>query len=347
MPKRMTPQKTSSSKPTAKQMYEGPYRCYKCGRVFSRQKGNFPSSQSVLWSGNNYYQPLCYNCIDQLYMAYCNDCGLGTKGAIRRMCSKLDVYWSPTVYEGIEVSPGNSPTLMREYLKRINLGSANYSKTYDDTLSEQAQAAMQEADVIDDGRDAQSKMFDEIDPKVILFWGANLGPQEYKSLQERYDRWIATGKYQQDDPAIQTLLRQICITQYDIAKGRSEGKAVDKQQATLNTYLGSLNAKPSQRQEVSSSLDGMPFGVAIQRWQNTRPIPEPTDEWKDVDHIVHYTTVWFIGHLCRMLHIDNRYSKMYQDEIAKLTVDRPQYEEDSIDTESVFDELFGGGGDSG
>lgn len=75
----------------------------------------------------------------------------------------------------------------------------------------------------------------------------------------------------------------------------------------------------------------------------TRPIPEPADEWKDVDGIVKYITVWFIGHLCHMLKIDNRYSEMYDAEIHKYTVNKPEYEEDS-DTEEIFDDLFGGDG---
>lgn len=68
-------------------------------------------------------------------MNYCNDCGLGDKASIRRLCSKFDIYWTDTVYEKIEMSPANTLSRMRDYLKKINT-SSYYGKTYDDTLAE-------------------------------------------------------------------------------------------------------------------------------------------------------------------------------------------------------------------
>ena len=343
MPKRMTPGKTVT-KPPEKESFTGPFHCVKCGRQFAKQKGNFPPSQSVLYAGNNYFNPWCYNCIDALYDAYRNDCGLGDKAAIRRTCMHLDIYWSQVIFQNMENNPGNAPTRMREYVKRTNLGFTYLGKTYDDTLAEEIEAVLAESDVIDEERDQSVNLYADISPEVMAFWGEDLSPEEYKSLQARYDRWIGTGQYQEDDPAVQTLLRQICMAEYDINKGRAEGKSVDKVQATLNTYLGSLNAKPSQKQTAPTGFESMPLGVGIQRWEETRPVPEASEEWRDVDGIVHYVTVWFIGHLCRMLKIDNRYSQMYEDEINKLTVERPEYEGDDGDTETIFDGMFGGSG---
>jgi len=42
--------------------------------------------------------------------------------------------------------------------------------------------------------------------------------------------------------------------------------------------------------------------------------------------------------LCKMLNIKNSYSQQYEAEIAKYTVERPQYEEDA---EMSFDDIFG------
>jgi len=39
-----------------------------------------------------------------------------------------------------------------------------------------------------------------------------------------------------------------------------------------------------------------------------------------------------------MLNINNSYSQQYEEEIARYTVERPQYEEDS---EMSFDDIFG------
>lgn len=315
------------------------YRCPRCGRVFNKQKTNFPITHSTLFAGNNYYLPWCYKCVDELYFAYCNDIGLGDKSAIRRLCSRFDYYWSDDVYGRIEMSPATTLSRMRDYMKEINK-AAFYGKTYDDTLAEEAEKAMTAASYADD-TDANSKVYDGVDPAVIKFWGAGLAPEEYIFLQGRYDDWIDTGRYQNDDPAVQTLLRQICMTEYDIDVGRKTGKQVDKAQSTLNNFLGSLNAKPSQQREAQSTIDQTPMGVWAQRIEETRPIGDPLPEWRDVDGIVKYITVWMFGHLCKMLGIKNRYSEMYEAEIRKYTVDRPEYNEED-DTEDIFDAVFGG-----
>ena len=75
----------------------------------------------------------------------------------------------------------------------------------------------------------------------------------------------------------------------------------------------------------------------IDKWENEEPIPEPKEEWKDVDGIVKYITVWFFGHLCKMLNIKNSYCRMYEEEIKKLTVERPNLYEDD---ESAFNDIF-------
>ena len=76
----------------------------------------------------------------------------------------------------------------------------------------------------------------------------------------------------------------------------------------------------------------------IRKWENTKPIPEPDPELKDVDGIVRYITVWFLGHLCKMLGIKNTYCKLYEDEIAKMRIERPEYEDE--DDETMFNDIF-------
>ena len=65
----------------------------------------------------------------------------------------------------------------------------------------------------------------------------------------------------------------------------------------------------------------------------------PDEEWKDVDGIAKYITIYFLGHLCKMMGIKNSYSRMYEAEMAKYKVEKPEYEDDD---EALFDAVFGG-----
>lgn len=82
------------------------------------------------------------------------------------------------------------------------------------------------------------------------------------------------------------------------------------------------------------------FGALIKVWENERPIPEPDPEMRDVDGIVKYISIWFFGHLCKMLRINNSYSRLYEAEMAKLRVEKPEYADE--DDEQLFDDMFGG-----
>ena len=53
-----------------------------------------------------------------------------------------------------------------------------------------------------------------------------------------------------------------------------------------------------------------------------------------------YITIYFLGHLCKMLKINNRYSSLYEEEMAKYRVEVPELEE--ADDEDVFNYIIGG-----
>ena len=104
--------------------------------------------------------------------------------------------------------------------------------------------------------------------------------------------------------------------------------------------------KPAQQKnDTDGAMENTPFGVWIRRWENQRPIPEPDPELKDVDGIIRYISIWFLGHLCKMLGIKNTYCKLYEDELAKMKVERPEYEDD--DDETLFNNIFDSDNDDG
>jgi len=105
----------------------------------------------------------------------------------------------------------------------------------------------------------------------------------------------------------------------------------------LNTLI-----KDAQKGDAANeSFDDLPFGVGIRMFENARPIPKPIPELQDVDGVVRYISVWFLGHLCKMLGIKNTYCKLYEEEMEKRRVERPDLDDE--DDEGAFNEIFGGG----
>ena len=259
---------------------------------------------------------------------------------------KLDLYWHDSIYDMVERTAGVN-SKVRNYIGKTNI-IRYIDKSFDDTIADEERSGIRQTALQDDGvqqgylpEEAEEEIID-IPEDVVLFWGPGYTPKMYLELEERKKYWISrfpTGY--NFDIGEEALIRQICNLEIDINHDRAAGKSIDKNVNTLNTLLGSANLKPTQKKDdgADAELDNMPFGVGIRKWENTRPIPEPDPELQDVDGIVRYITVWFLGHLCHMVGIKNTYCKLYEEEMERLRVTAPEFEDE--DDETLFDHMFG------
>ena len=308
--------------------------CSKCGTAYGRRKGSFPVSYAALHKGIGYTY-ICKECIDSLYNTYLDECGDSAK-AVRQICRKLDLYWNEDVFSKVE-NISTTKTMMTQYLSKIN--TVKYAgKCYDDTLREEGVLwSFNHLDIDDfESEDTNSEPstsvldLSEVPDEIIASWGPGYSPEKYLELEKRREYWMSSlPEGTEVGIGGEAILKQICSLELDINRDRAKGKSVDKNVNTLNTLLGSINLKPTQKKDESDSgMEDTPFGVWIKKWEDQRPIPEPDPSLQDVDGIVRYIEIWFKGHLSKMLNIKNSYSKLYEEEMSKIRVAHPEYEDE-------------------
>ena len=314
------------------------YFCTRCPREYTKQKGNFPASQSPIYKENGGYLPVCRHCVDEMYQHY-KDVLEDEKAAIRRICLKFDIYWSEDIYKMlVKTSTTNSRVL--SYISKSNLYQF-VGKTFDDTLDEEA-AEESVITYLPPNHENCDQDDEQIIPtEIVEFWGVGFSPSFYIELERRFKYWSGDADRNTMDVSDCAIIRQICMLEVTIARDTAAGKSTDKSVNALNSLLGSANLKPVQKKK-EESLDAItestPFGVWIRKIENTRPISDPDPELEDVDGIRKYVSVWFLGHLCKMLKIENSYSRAYEEEMSKLRVERPEYEGE--DEEAIFEDIF-------
>ena len=318
-------------------------QCFKCGEEYSRYKGYFPVNYSILNKGVG-HTPVCKKCIDSLYDGYLSQCN-DAKMAVRQMCRKLDLYWSESVYEIVE-RKATTRTMMTNYISKIN-SSTFLGKSYDNTLSERGTLWLfdipnqENITNIINPETTEDKIDDEDDipEEVRIFWGSGYTSEMYKELEERRAYWMSRlPKDTNLDIGTETLIRQACNLEIDINRARLEGKPIDKLVNALNNVLGGANLKPTQKKDdIDASITNTPMGVWLYRYENLRPLPEVDAELKDVNGIKKYVFTW-MGHLCKMLGIKNGYTRMYEAEIQRLRVEKPEYDEE--DEESLLNVAY-------
>lgn len=87
-------------------------------------------------------------------------------------------------------------------------------------------------------------------------------------------------------------------------------------------------------------MSSTPLGVWLWRYENKRPLPEIDESLKDVNHIKKYIFTW-MGHLCKMVGVKNGYTKLYEEEIERLRVEMPEYDDD--EEEDLLINAYSGG----
>lgn len=307
------------------------HRCCKCGLTTTDLK-KFPLSFSKIYACNDYRIPVCKDCMDDLYNNIYLPMLDSDEEAVRRICSKFDIYYNPEIVQ--KMRDGSRPKKrMSYYIQRTTL-QQYANRTYDTTLEEEALASKS----IDTFEDMNKEH--EISEETIKFWGFGFLPEDYEYLDNRYVEWSTS--YNIQSKAMESIFQKICMMELQILKGIQKNEKVDALYKQLNDFMNAAGIQPKQSSENTMS-DTACFGTLIKRWEDEEPIPEPKPEWRDIDGIRRYISVYFLGHLSKMFGFKNDWSKLYEEEIAKYTVNKPDF----TDVEISYEDIFGTGDDNG
>lgn len=313
-------------------------KCSMCGET--KNIIRFYNSYSVLFQkAEGHKMCVCKDCILDLYASYLelyND----DKKAVYKVCELLDIYFCNSLFEAAKIqsntSKNKNSVIISIYMQKVNSMSQYKNKTSKDSeiLGGDKDTNININTTEHHTEDVNVTSDFVITTDMTNFWGKGYLNDEYEYLEYEYYRLI--NSYECDNYATELLFQEIAQTRLTIKKKREKRENVDKESKTLQDFLSSADIKPSDKNK-SNATEQESFGTLVKKYENERPTPEPSPEWKDVDGIKKYITVWFLGHLCKMLGIKNEDSLMYDEETRKYTVDVPDFsnaeEDEDIDTE--------------
>lgn len=189
--------------------------------------------------------------------------------------------------------------------------------------------------------DAQVNENSRIYKQAKKRFGTGYSPQDLIFLETEYQDWV--NRYTCENKAQEILFKRICFKELEIDKAQRSGRDTKELDKTLQELMASLSVKPSQSNS-NALTEAKTFGQLIEKWEDEwdggKPIPEPDEDFRDVDKIGKLVDVFFKGHLAKMMGLKNGFSRLYENFISKYTVKQPQYDEDS-DSEAIFNQIFG------
>ena len=256
-----------------------------------------------------------------------------TVESVQRMLLKMDLPYIDSLYKAQvknvadASSEKNRHSAFAQYIVAIKSLPQYNSKTWSDSefaLDDDTSPDYEQKEVKKTIR-AGRKRFGNYPNEDLMF------------LENEYQDW--TTRYACESKAQELLFKRICFKQLEIDKAQKSGRETKDMDKTLQELMSSLSVKPSQKNS-NALTESMTFGQLIDKWEQEKPIPEPDEEFKDVDKIGLYIDVFFKGHLSKMMGLKNAFSALYERYIAKYTVKKPEYDED-VDSEVLFDKIFG------
>lgn len=305
---------------------------------------NFYKSNSDFYK-NTGKIPYCKQCIEnfyqQYYEKYINEgCATPEKKAVKRLCMAFDVYYREDIFNSsmrkVKDSASDS-SLMGQYMKIIQLFQYNrHNETYENTITQEEQDDL----IINIPLDSSEEQVEEA---TVRFFGAGFTNEDYAYLKREYNDWVA--RHECQTKAQEEVFKRICFKQLEILKATRKGEDTKDLDATFQKLLETAKLQPKQN-SGDTTADNQTFGTLIDKWENTRPLPEVDEELRDVDKIGLYIDIFFKGHLAKMMGLKNGFSNLYTRFIKKYTVEKPEYDNDE-NSEALFDAIFGGDIDNG
>lgn len=249
---------------------------------------------------------------------------------------KLDIPFIETIYD-------NAVTKITEGTSNSIRGKTSaYQHTLTTVKSLTPYTAMTFAQSqYDDTAIYEAEEVREARPEIKKIFGDGFTESDYIYLQDKYDEWYA--RTQIDSLSQETYIVQLCFVQLNMWKAEKVGKDTKDLIKSFNDLMAGANLQPKQNVNNASG-DSLTYGQQIEKLEMTRPVSEPSEEFKDVDGIMKYISTWFLGHIAKAFGLKNIYSQMYEIESKKYTVEPPKADEEG-ESKEIRQRLFGKDGE--
>lgn len=156
-------------------------------------------------------------------------------------------------------------------------------------------------------------------------------------LENEYEDWIT--RYECNTKAQESIFERLSFKKWEINKATKNGQPTKDLDKTYQELLSTANITPRQT-GMDAFADAQTMGTLLQKYEETRPLPEIDEDLKDVDKIGLMIEAFFRGHTAKMLGIKNSFTHIYEKVMSKYTVNPPTYE-DEEDSEDLFNKVFG------
>lgn len=153
-------------------------------------------------------------------------------------------------------------------------------------------------------------------------FGPGYNDTDYQFLENEYLKYSNNDSV--EDPAGRGLIETIALNRLQRRKNIDNAKLTKDLDDSFRNLLDAMKALP--KQQAGTDSDKRTLGQMIREWEYDRPIPEPSDDFKDVDGI-RELEMTMAGHIINGMGVNAKAPEGYDEWMERYTV-HPDDEDD-------------------
>ena len=328
-----------SMKNSYKKMNHDYRRLYNHDFLFCAQCGKWKDTENDFYKDDQYEIrrfPICKECLKQKALQRSADGNSHeTVESVKATLHLIDRPYIEKFYlsivDGIEKGTGKykKESAFGAYMTALQSLPQYKGKRWKDSIFTEAESSSDG----DDGINENSRLVKAARKR----FGQDFELGDLCYLETQYEDWVS--RYECQTKAQEELFERLSFKKWEIMKATKNGDSTEKLDKTYQELLNTANITPKQT-GMDTFADAQTLGTLIQKWEETRPLPEIDPELQDVDKIGLYIDAFFRGHTSKMLGIKNKFSNIYEKVMSKYTVKPPEYEDEEA-SETTFNKIFG------
>lgn len=301
--------------------------------------GDFMKSETAFYSDKRYATeryPICKRCLMKIVEQRRTDKDEPneTKESVQKVLQMMDRVYDDQFYNECvkgaydETKEKNRSSPFATYITATGSLPQWKGKTWADSDFGDLNSSIEQSEINENSR---------ILKNAKKRFGTDYKAEELIWLENEYQDWIT--RHECNTKPQEELFKNLSLNRLERKQAVKEGKPTKEIDKTFQELLATQNIQPRQT-GMDSFADAQTFGTLIQKFEETRPLPEIDPELEDVDKIGLYIDAFFRGHTSKMLGLKNTFSHIYERVMSQFTVHKPQYNEDE-DSEVIFEKVFG------
>jgi len=294
-----------------------------------KSQTNFYEATNPMLDKNG-FMSICRECCNQIYEDYFSIHNI-LEVALQLTCQDLDIRFSAEALKQTQshieslLTKGKKADRVLGYYKS-KLSSTNKSNEkmdtfrYKDSDFNYIKDNMETTSInmnTDMSKNQELYDYDGIPEETVKYWGKNRENWEYDFLVEEIFK--IKSSFECPDYGMEMIMKDISFINLDIEKIRQEGKdtkgEINKLIETRSKLMNDANMKPVQATGAEAN-DQVTFGTLIKKWENEKPVHETLD-----DEMKKYIDVYMVGHLAKMMNLNNETVDKYEDSLKEYTID--------------------------